>query len=88
MQQILALYPAPNGQILDGARGILHFPSHSLANGNSITGRIDHDFQAAAFSPCATRTTSIPITIIATRIFSLDWEVLPLINTTTMSPLD
>ncbi len=45
MRQILALYPAPNGQILDGARGILHFPSHSLANGNSVTGRIDHDFR-------------------------------------------
>ena len=45
MQQILALYPNPNGQILDGARGILHFPSHSLANGNNITGRIDHDFR-------------------------------------------
>ncbi len=45
VQQILALYPKPNGQILDGARGILHFPSHSLANGNSVTGRIDHDFR-------------------------------------------
>ncbi len=45
MQQILALYPNPNGQILDGARGILHFPSRSLSNGNSITGRIDHDFR-------------------------------------------
>jgi hypothetical protein len=45
MQQILALYPNPNGQILDGARGILHFPSHSLANGDSATGRIDHDFR-------------------------------------------
>jgi hypothetical protein len=45
MQKILALYPAPNGQILDGARGILHFPSHSLSNGNNITGRIDHDFR-------------------------------------------
>ncbi|HKM80192.1 MAG TPA: TonB-dependent receptor [Candidatus Acidoferrum sp.] len=45
MKQILALYPAPNGQILDGARGILHFPSHSLSNGNSVTGRIDHDFR-------------------------------------------
>ena len=44
MQQILAIYPAPNGQILDGARGILHFPSHSLANANSVTGRVDHDF--------------------------------------------
>lgn len=45
MQQILALYPNPNGQILDGARGILHFPSRSLANGDNITGRIDHDFR-------------------------------------------
>lgn len=45
MQKIFALYPNPNGQILDGARGILHFPSHSLANGNNVTGRIDHDFQ-------------------------------------------
>jgi hypothetical protein len=45
MHQILALYPAPNGQILDGVRGILHFPSHSLANANSVTGRIDHDFR-------------------------------------------
>jgi len=45
MQKILALYPAPNGPILDGARGILHFPSHSLSNGNNITGRIDHDFR-------------------------------------------
>jgi len=45
MQQIMAIYPDPNGQILDGARGILHFPSPSLANGNNITGRIDHDFR-------------------------------------------
>ncbi len=45
VQKILALYPAPNGQILDGARGILHFPSHSLANGNNVTGRLDHDFR-------------------------------------------
>jgi Carboxypeptidase regulatory-like domain len=47
VQKILALYPAPNSQILDGARGILHFPSHSLANGNSVTGRIDHDFRTS-----------------------------------------
>ncbi|MGB8496176.1 MAG: TonB-dependent receptor [Candidatus Acidiferrum sp.] len=45
MHQILELYPAPNGQILDGARGILHFPSHSLADGNTVTARIDHDFR-------------------------------------------
>jgi hypothetical protein len=48
MQSILALYPNPNGQILDGARGILHFPSHSLSNSNSVTGRIDHDFSEQA----------------------------------------
>jgi hypothetical protein len=45
MHQILELYPAPNGPILDGARGRLYFPSHSLSNGNSVTGRIDHDFR-------------------------------------------
>lgn len=45
MHQILALYPKPNGPILDGARGRLYFPSHSLSNANSITGRIDHDFR-------------------------------------------
>ena len=45
MQQILALYPKPNGPILDGARGRLYFPSHSLSNANSVTGRIDHDFR-------------------------------------------
>ena len=44
MQKILALYPNPNGPSVDGARGILFFPSKSLANGNNITGRIDHDF--------------------------------------------
>src|SRR5215472_972643 len=48
MQQILALYPNPNGTILDGARGLLHFPSHSVANANNVTGRIDHDFSELA----------------------------------------
>jgi len=48
MQKILALYPDPNGTILDAARGILHFPSHSLANANNVTGRIDHDFSEQA----------------------------------------
>src|SRR6266849_5752831 len=48
MQQILAIYPKPNGTILDGARGILHFPSHSVANSNNVTGRIDHDFSEQA----------------------------------------
>ena len=48
VQKVLALYPNPNGTILDGARGLLHFPSHSLANANSVTGRIDHDFSEQA----------------------------------------
>lgn len=48
MQQILAVYPNPNGTILDGARGLLHFPSHSAVNSNNVTGRIDHDFSEQA----------------------------------------
>ena len=48
IQQILALYPNPNGADLDGARGLLHFPSHSLANANNVTGRIDHNFSEQA----------------------------------------
>ncbi|HEY6944051.1 MAG TPA: TonB-dependent receptor [Candidatus Acidoferrum sp.] len=48
IQQILAIYPNPNGTILDGARGLLHFPSHSLVNSNNVTGRIDHDFSEQA----------------------------------------
>lgn len=48
VQQILALYPNPNGADLDGARGLLHFPSHSLANANNVTGRIDHNFSEQA----------------------------------------
>src|SRR5215470_9712775 len=48
MQQILAVYPNSNGTILDGARGLLHFPSHSVANANNVTGRIDHDFSEQA----------------------------------------
>jgi carboxypeptidase family protein len=46
IQSILALYPPPNGAILDGARGILHFPSRSVATGDNVTARIDHDFSA------------------------------------------
>jgi len=48
VQQILALYPNPNGEDLDGARGLLHFPSHSVANANNVTGRIDHNFSERA----------------------------------------
>jgi carboxypeptidase family protein/TonB-dependent receptor-like protein len=48
MAAILKNYPDPNGPPLDGARGILHFPSHSRANSNNVTGRIDHDFSEQA----------------------------------------
>lgn len=48
IQQIFAVYPNPNGTIVDGARGLLHFPSHSLVNSNNVTGRIDHDFSEQA----------------------------------------
>ncbi|HKW33777.1 MAG TPA: TonB-dependent receptor [Candidatus Acidoferrum sp.] len=48
MQQVFAVYPNPNGTILDGARGLLHFPSHSVVNSNNVTGRIDHDFSEQA----------------------------------------
>ena len=45
---IFANYPDPNGTILDGARGLLHFPSHSQVNSNNVTGRIDHNFSEQA----------------------------------------
>lgn len=49
VQSILALYPDPKpADYIDGARGIVHYPSHSLANANSVTGRIDHDFSEQA----------------------------------------
>jgi hypothetical protein len=48
VQTILNSYPNPNGTLLDDARGILHFPSHSRANANNVTGRIDHDFSEQA----------------------------------------
>ena len=48
MRQILAVYPNPNGTILDGARGLLHFPSHSQVNSNNVTGRMDHNFSEQA----------------------------------------
>jgi len=48
-QAILALYPNPKtADYIDGARGIVHYPSHSLSNANSVTGRIDHDFSEQA----------------------------------------
>jgi carboxypeptidase family protein/TonB-dependent receptor-like protein len=47
--QILNLYPNPKlADYIDGARGIVHFPSHSVANANNVTGHIDHDFSEQA----------------------------------------
>ena len=49
VQAILALYPNPQpADYIDGARGIVHYPSHSLSNADSVTGRIDHDFSEQA----------------------------------------
>jgi hypothetical protein len=49
VQAILALYPNPQpADYIDGARGIVHYPSQSLSNANSVTGRIDHDFSEQA----------------------------------------
>ncbi len=49
VQAILALYPNPaTADYIDGARGIVHYPSHSRANANNVTGRIDHDFSEQA----------------------------------------
>ena len=49
MAAIFANYPDPQpADYIDGARGLLHFPSHSLVNANNVTGRIDHSFSAQA----------------------------------------
>ncbi|HYL15542.1 MAG TPA: TonB-dependent receptor [Terriglobales bacterium] len=44
IQKILALYPAPNGPSVDGARGLLFFPSSSHTSGDNADVRIDHNF--------------------------------------------
>jgi hypothetical protein len=44
IQKILALYPAPNGPSVDGARGLLFFPSSSHTTGDNADVRIDHNF--------------------------------------------
>jgi hypothetical protein len=49
MAAIFFNYPNPRlADYIDGARGILHFPSHSRVNSNNVTGRIDHDFSEQA----------------------------------------
>jgi hypothetical protein len=44
IQKILALYPAPNGPMVDDIRGILFFPSRSVSSGDNVTARVDHNF--------------------------------------------
>jgi hypothetical protein len=44
MQNILALYPAPNGPSVDGARGTLYFPSPTHTTSDNANVRIDHNF--------------------------------------------
>ncbi|HEX4803058.1 MAG TPA: TonB-dependent receptor, partial [Myxococcaceae bacterium] len=44
IQQILALYPSPNGPPVDDARGLLYFPSKAITTGDNVTARVDHTF--------------------------------------------
>jgi Carboxypeptidase regulatory-like domain len=44
IQKILALYPAPNGPSVDGARGVLFYPSASHTTGDNFSARVDHSF--------------------------------------------
>ena len=44
IQKILALYPAPNGPVVDDVRAKLFFPSKSMTTGDNLTARVDHSF--------------------------------------------
>ncbi len=44
VQQILALYPTPNGAAVDDIRGFLNFPSTSQFDADNFTVKIDHTF--------------------------------------------
>ncbi len=44
IQNMLALYPAPNGPGVDDARGKLYFPSKSKTTADNVTARLDHNF--------------------------------------------
>jgi len=44
IQQVLFLYPAPNGPKVDDARGLLYYPSKSTTTADSVTARVDHNF--------------------------------------------
>ncbi len=44
IQKILALYPAPNGPVVDDVRAKLFFPSKSITTGDNLSARVDHSF--------------------------------------------
>lgn len=44
IQQVLSLYPLPNGPSVDDVRGILYFPSRTTTQGDNITARVDQNF--------------------------------------------
>lgn len=44
IQKILALYPAPNGPVVDETRGYYFFPSRSAQDVYNLTTRLDHRF--------------------------------------------
>jgi hypothetical protein len=44
IQQILSLYPNPNGPAIDQFRGELFFPSSSRFDARNLTAKIDHHF--------------------------------------------
>jgi hypothetical protein len=44
IQKILSLYPDPNGAPVDGARGLLFYPSASQSTSDNVSVRVDHNF--------------------------------------------
>ena len=44
IQKILSLYPDPNGPPVDGARGLLFYPSASQSTSDNVSVRVDHNF--------------------------------------------
>src|SRR5205807_10119714 len=44
IQKILALYPPPNGPVVDDVRAKLFFPSKSITTGDNLSARVNHSF--------------------------------------------
>jgi hypothetical protein len=44
IEEILALYPAPNGPKVDDVRGKFYFPSRTTTTGDNLTARVDQSF--------------------------------------------